>query len=257
MNLKRCIDKDIDAVLAELKVNARKIANNDEIAQVGTISAIGNAEIGRFLTEAMQKVGNEGVIPVEEGKTAETELEAVEGMQSDRGDFTLYFITNQDKMRVELEEAYVLLNEKKLSASLAPVAGGSGFSPASCCYHCRGNRTRGACPAAIQAARWSRHCRRRSPGLRRPSQGNTRGYSDPDWRRRHQRNLGIKLENVTLAMRRRARKVWIEEENTMIFDGAGARKPEFGYGWNAQTSEFGDLFNQGVIDPARFLQSQR
>src|SRR5690606_34189863 len=115
MDLKRGIDKAVEAVVAELKTNARKVTKNDEIAQVGTISANGDAEIGRFLAEAMQKVGNEGVITVEEAKTAETELEVVEGMQFDRGYLSPYFITNQEKMRVELEEPYVLIHEKKLS----------------------------------------------------------------------------------------------------------------------------------------------
>ncbi|MEQ8934077.1 MAG: chaperonin GroEL, partial [Nitratireductor sp.] len=114
MDLKRGIDKAVDALVAGLKTKARKIGNNDEIAQVGTISANGDGEIGRFLAEAMQKVGNEGVITVEEAKTAETELEVVEGMQFDRGYLSPYFVTNQDKMRVELEEPYILLHEKKL-----------------------------------------------------------------------------------------------------------------------------------------------
>ena len=104
MDLKRGIDKAVDAIVQELKTNARNVTNNDEIAQVGTIPANGDTEIGRFLAEAMQKVGNEGVITVEEAKTAETELEVVEGMQFDRGYLSPYFITNPDRMRVELEE---------------------------------------------------------------------------------------------------------------------------------------------------------
>ena len=115
MDLKRGIDKAVEAIVQELKPNARNVTNNEEIAQVGTISANGDTEIGRFLAEAMQKVGNEGVITVEEAKTAETELEVVEGMQFDRGYLSPYFITNQDKMRVELEDPYVLIHEKKLS----------------------------------------------------------------------------------------------------------------------------------------------
>jgi chaperonin GroEL len=115
MDLKRGIDLAVDAVVKELKANARKISKNEEIAQVGTISANGDTEIGRFLAEAMEKVGNEGVITVEEAKTAETELEVVEGMQFDRGYLSPYFVTNQDKMRVELEDPYILIHEKKLS----------------------------------------------------------------------------------------------------------------------------------------------
>src|SRR5689334_12286509 len=115
MDLKRGIDLAVDAVVKELKTNARKISKNEEIAQVGTISANGDTEIGRFLAEAMEKVGNEGVITVEEAKSLETELDVVEGMQFDRGYISPYFITNADKMRVEMEDPYILINEKKLS----------------------------------------------------------------------------------------------------------------------------------------------
>ncbi|MGO7294781.1 chaperonin GroEL, partial [Rhizobium brockwellii] len=123
MDLKRGIDLAVAAIVAELKANARKISNNSEIAQVGTISANGDAEIGHFLAEAMEKVGNDGVITVEEAKTAETELEVVEGMQFDRGYLSPYFVTNADKMRVEFEDPYILIHEKKLSnlQSMLPV----------------------------------------------------------------------------------------------------------------------------------------
>ncbi|MFY8098461.1 MAG: chaperonin GroEL, partial [Allorhizobium sp.] len=123
MDLKRGIDLAVDAVVKELKNNARKISNNSEIAQVGTISANGDTEIGRYLAEAMEKVGNDGVITVEEAKTADTELEVVEGMQFDRGYLSPYFVTNQEKMRVELDDPYILIHEKKLSnlQALLPV----------------------------------------------------------------------------------------------------------------------------------------
>src|SRR5213595_1382698 len=115
MDLKRGIDLAVDAVIEDLKKNSKKVTSNEEIAQVGTISANGDAEIGRFLAEAMKKVGNEGVITVEEAKSLETELDVVEGMQFDRGYLSPYFITNADKMRVEMENPYVLAYEKKLS----------------------------------------------------------------------------------------------------------------------------------------------
>src|SRR6201995_4156785 len=108
MDLKRGIDLAVDAVIKDLKSHAKKVSANDEIAQVGTISANGDTEIGRFLAEAMQKVGNEGVITVEEAKSLESELEVVEGMQFDRGYVSPYFITNSDKMRVEMDDAYIL-----------------------------------------------------------------------------------------------------------------------------------------------------
>src|SRR6201988_4892446 len=109
MDLKRGIDQAVEAVVADLKSHAKKVANNDEIAQIGTISANGDGEIGRFLADAMSKVGNEGVITVEEAKSLNTELEVVEGMQFDRGYVAPYFVTNTEKMRVDLEEPYILI----------------------------------------------------------------------------------------------------------------------------------------------------
>src|ERR671929_2109408 len=115
MDLKRGVDKAVEAIVADLKANSKQVTSNDEIAQVATISANGDAEIGRFLADAMKKVGNEGVITVEEAKSLETELEVVEGMQFDRGYISPYFVTNADKMRVEMEDPYILIHEKKLS----------------------------------------------------------------------------------------------------------------------------------------------
>src|SRR6201997_3587585 len=115
MDLKRGIDLAVTAVVEDLKSHAKKIGSNDEIAQIGTISANGDKEIGRFLADAMAKVGNEGVITVEEAKSLESELEVVEGMQFDRGYVSPYFVTNTEKMRVELEDPYILIHEKKLS----------------------------------------------------------------------------------------------------------------------------------------------
>src|ERR671938_524507 len=115
MDLKRGIDLAVEAVVEDLKKNSKKVTSNDEIAQVGTISANGDAEIGRFLAEAMKKVGNEGVITVEEAKSLETELDVVEGMQFDRGYISPYFVTNAEKMVAELDNPFILLHEKKLS----------------------------------------------------------------------------------------------------------------------------------------------
>src|ERR1700751_5891300 len=116
MDLKRGVDLAVTAIVADLQKNSKKVTSNEEIAQVGTISANGDAEIGRFIANAMKKVGNEGVITVEEAKSLETELEVVESMQLDRGYISPYFVTNADKMRVEMEDAYLLIYEKKLSA---------------------------------------------------------------------------------------------------------------------------------------------
>src|SRR6202047_3583790 len=115
MDLKRGVDLAVNAIVEDLKKNSKKVTSNEEIAQVGTISANGDREIGDFLAKAMQKVGNEGVITVEEAKSLETELEVVEGMQFDRGYISPYFITNADKMRAEMEDPYILIYEKKLS----------------------------------------------------------------------------------------------------------------------------------------------
>ncbi|TRC71250.1 chaperonin GroEL [Mesorhizobium sp. WSM4307] len=226
MDLKRGIDKAVEAIVQELKTNARKVTRNDEIAQVGTISANGDAEIGRFLAEAMQKVGNEGVITVEEAKTAETELEIVEGMQFDRGYLSPYFITNQDKMRVELEEPYVLIHEKKLSnlQALLPVLEAvvqsskplliiaedvEGEALATLVV----NKLRGGLKVAAVKA----------PGFGDRRKAMLEDIAILTGGTAISEDLGIKLENVTLEMLGRAKKVVIEKENTTIVDGAGSR----------------------------------
>ncbi|RWL17023.1 MAG: chaperonin GroEL [Mesorhizobium sp.] len=228
MDLKRGIDKAVDAIVADLKSNARKVTRNDEIAQVGAISANGDAEIGRFLAEAMEKVGNEGVITVEEAKTAETELEVVEGMQFDRGYLSPYFITNQDKMRVELEEPYVLIHEKKLSnlQAMLPVleaAVQSGKPLLIIAEDVEGealatlvvNKLRGGLKVAAVKA----------PGFGDRRKAMLEDIAILTGGTAISEDLGIKLENVTLEMLGRAKKVLIEKENTTIVDGAG-RKDE-------------------------------
>ncbi|AZO33171.1 chaperonin GroEL [Mesorhizobium sp. M2A.F.Ca.ET.037.01.1.1] len=227
MDLKRGIDKSVDAVVAELKTNARKITRNDEIAQVGTISANGDAEIGRFLAEAMEKVGNEGVITVEEAKTAETELEVVEGMQFDRGYLSPYFITNQDKMRVELDEPYVLIHEKKLGnlQALLPVLEAvvqSGKPLLIIAEDVEGealatlvvNKLRGGLKVAAVKA----------PGFGDRRKAMLEDIAILTGGTAISEDLGIKLENVTLEMLGRAKKVAIEKENTTIVDGAGKKE---------------------------------
>ena len=227
MDLKRGIDKAVDAVVAELKANARKVTQNNEIAQVGTISANGDAEIGRFLAEAMEKVGNEGVITVEEAKTAETELEVVEGMQFDRGYLSPYFITNQDKMRVELEEPYVLIHEKKLSnlQAMLPVLEAvvqSGKPLLIIAEDVEGealatlvvNKLRGGLKVAAVKA----------PGFGDRRKAMLEDIAILTGGTAISEDLGIKLENVTLQMLGRAKKVVIEKENTTIVDGVGRKE---------------------------------
>ncbi|TAU16199.1 chaperonin GroEL (plasmid) [Rhizobium leguminosarum] len=226
MDLKRGIDLAVAAIVAELKVNARKISNNSEIAQVGTISANGDAEIGRFLAEAMEKVGNDGVITVEEAKTAETELEVVEGMQFDRGYLSPYFVTNADKMRVEFEDPYILIHEKKLSnlQSMLPVLEAvvqsskplliiaedvEGEALATLVV----NKLRGGLKiAAVKAPGFGDRRKAMLEDIAILTAGTV--ISE---------DLGIKLESVTLDMLGRAKKVSIEKENTTIVDGSGAK----------------------------------
>jgi len=226
MDLKRGVDLAVAAVVSDLKKNSKNITSNSEIAQVGTISANGDAEIGHFIADAMKKVGNEGVITVEEAKSLETELEVVEGMQFDRGYISPYFITNADKMRVEMEDPYILIYEKKLSAlnELLPLLEAvvqSGKPLLIIAEDVEGealatlvvNKLRGGLKVAAVKA----------PGFgdRRKAMlediailtGGTMVAAD----------LGIKLENVTVNMLGRAKKVTIDKENTTIVSGAGKK----------------------------------
>ena len=169
MDLKRGIDLAVRTVVEDVKKRAKKIKSSEEIAQVGTISANGEKEIGEMIAKAMQKVGNEGVITVEEAKSLETELDVVEGMQFDRGYLSPYFITNAEKMVAELEEPYILLHEKKLSGlqAMLPLLEAVVQSGKSAAHHRRGRRGRGAGhPGRQQAARRPQGCRRQGAGLR-------------------------------------------------------------------------------------------
>ena len=226
MDLKRGIDLAVDAVVKDLKKNARKITSNAEIAQVGTISANGDEEIGRYLAQAVEKVGNEGVITVEEAKTADTELEVVEGMQFDRGYLSPYFVTNQDKMRVELEEPYILIHEKKLSnlQAMLPVLEAvvqSGKPLLIIAEDVEGealatlvvNKLRGGLKIAAVKA----------PGFGDRRKAMLEDIAILTGGTVVSEDLGIKLENVTLNMLGRAKKVAIEKENTTIIDGVGSK----------------------------------
>jgi chaperonin GroEL len=226
MDLKRGVDLAVAAVVSDLQKNSKKVTSNEEIAQVGTISANGDAEIGRFLADAMKKVGNEGVITVEEAKSLETELEIVEGMQFDRGYVSPYFITNVEKMRVDMEDPYILIYEKKLSGlqELLPLLEAvvkTGKPLVIIAEDVEGealatlvvNKLRGGLKVAAVKA----------PGFgdRRKAMlediailtGGTMVSSD----------LGVKLENVTIQMLGRTKKVMIEKENTTIVNGAGKK----------------------------------
>src|SRR3712207_5403362 len=227
MDLKRGIDLATAEVIKDIQARAKKVKSSDEVAQVGTISANGDKSIGEMIAHAMQKVGNEGVITVEEAKTAETELDVVEGMQFDRGYLSPYFITNAEKMVAELEDPYILIHEKKLSSlqSMLPILEAV-------------VRTRtppllvaeDAAGAAL--ATHGLHKLRGGPqagGDMAPGFGGRRttmleGIAVLTAGQTISEVLGIKLENVTLNMLGRAKRVRIEKENTTIIDGAGKRK---------------------------------
>ena len=226
MDLKRGVDLAINAVVEDLKRNSKKVTSSEEIAQVGTISANGDAEIGQMIANAMKQVGNEGVITVEQAKSLETELEVVDGMQFDRGYISPYFVTNTNKMQVEMEDPYLLVYEKKLSAlqELLPVLEAvlrSGKPLLIIAEDVEGealatlvvNRMRGGLKvAAVKAPGFGD----RRKALLEDIAILTGGTAISD-------DLGIKLEQVTLKMLGRAKKVMIDKENTTIVNGAGAK----------------------------------
>jgi len=226
MDLKRGIDLAVETVVEELKKNSKKVTSNSEIAQVGTISANGDKEIGDYLAKAMEKVGNEGVITVEEAKSLETELDVVEGMQFDRGYISPYFITNADKMRVEMEDPYILINEKKLSAlnELLPLLEAvvqTGKPLLIVAEDVEGealatlvvNKLRGGLKVAAVKA----------PGFGDRRKAMLQDIAVLTGGQAISEDLGIKLENVTLAMLGKAKKVMIDKENTTIVNGAGKK----------------------------------
>jgi chaperonin GroEL len=227
MDLKRGIDLAVETVVEELKKNSKKVTSNAEIAQVGTISANGDKEIGDYLARAMEKVGNEGVITVEEAKSLETELDVVEGMQFDRGYISPYFITNADKMRVEMEDPYILINEKKLSAlnELLPLLEAvvqTGKPLLIVAEDVEGealatlvvNKLRGGLKVAAVKA----------PGFGDRRKAMLQDIAVLTGGQAISEDLGIKLENVTVAMLGKAKKVMIDKENTTIVNGSGKKK---------------------------------
>jgi chaperonin GroEL len=226
MDLKRGVDNAVAVVVAELKAKSRKVTSNDEIAQVGTISANGDTEVGRIIAEAMKKVGNEGVITVEEAKSLETELDVVEGMQFDRGYISPYFITNAEKMLADLEDPFILIHEKKLSTlqPLLPLLEAvvqsakplliiaedvEGEALATLVV----NKLRGGLKVAAVKA----------PGFGDRRKAMLEDIAILTGGQVISEDLGVKLENVKLNMLGRAKKVTIDKENTTIVDGAGKK----------------------------------
>src|SRR6266852_147601 len=227
MDLKRGIDRAVEAVVEDIKKRSKKVSTNDEIAQVGTVSANGDEEVGRMLAKAMQRVGNEGVITVEEAKSLETELDVVEGMQFDRGYISPYFVTNAEKMVCELEDPYILIHEKKLSTltSLLPLLEAvvqAGKPLLIIAEEVEGealatlvvNKLRGGLKVAAVKA----------PGFGDRRKAMLEDIAILTSGQLISEDLGIKLENVTLNMLGRAKRVRVEKENTTIIDGAGKKQ---------------------------------
>src|SRR5258708_126315 len=227
MDLKRGIEKAVDLVVADLKKRSKKVKSNEEIGQVGTISANGDHEVGKMIAQAMAKVGNEGVITVEEAKALLTELDVVEGMQFDRGYISPYFITNAEKMVAELDEPHILIHEKKLTTlqPLLPILEAVVQS---------GKPLRGIAEDIEGEALATMFANTLRGGLKvvavkAPGFGDRRKAMLEDIAiltagQLISEDLGIKLENVTLDMLGKAKKVRVEKENTTIIDGAGKKK---------------------------------
>src|SRR5689334_17085921 len=226
MDLKRGIDMAVEAVVEDVKKRSKKISTSDEIGQVGSIAANGEREIGDMIAKAMQKVGNEGVITVEEAKGLDTELEVVEGMEFDRGYLSPYFITNAEKMLVELDSPFILLHEKKLSGlqSMLPILEAvvqSGKPLLIVAEDIEGealatlvvNKLRGGLKVAAVKA----------PGFGDRRKAMLEDLAILTGGQMISEDLGIKLENVTLDMLGKAKKVVVEKENTTIVDGAGKK----------------------------------
>src|SRR6266852_3827031 len=227
MDLKRGVDMAVEVVVEDIKKRSKKVSTNDEIAQVGTISANDDREIGEMIAKAMLKVGNEGVITVEEAKTLETELDVVEGMQFDRGYLSPYFITNAEKMIAELEDPYILLHEKKLTGlqailPLLETVVQSGKPLLIVAEDVEGealatlvvNKLRGGLKVAAVKA----------PGFGDRRKAMLEDIATLTGGQLISEDLGIKLENVTTSMLGRAKRVIIEKEKTTIVDGAGKKK---------------------------------
>jgi chaperonin GroEL len=227
MDLKRGVDAAVEAICADLKKNSRKVTKSDEIAHVGTIFANGDKSIGAMISRAMDKVGKEGVITVEEAKSLETELDVVEGMEFDRGYLSPYFITNAEKMLAELEDAYLLIHEKKLSSlqALLPILEAivqAGKPLLVIAEEVEGealatlvvNKLRGGLKVVAVKA----------PGFGDRRKAMLEDIAILTGGTMIAEDLGIKLENVTLQMLGKAKRIRIEKENTTIIEGAGDKK---------------------------------
>src|ERR1700733_3820142 len=227
MDLKRGIDLGVEAVVADIKKRSKKISTNEEIAQVGTISANGEREVGEMIAEAMQKVGNEGVITVEEAKSLATELDVVEGMQFDRGYLSPYFVTNAEKMIAELENPFILLHEKKLSGlqAMLPVLEAVVQSARPLLIVAEDIEGEALATLVVNKLRGGlRVAAVKAPGFGDRRKAMLEDIAILTGGQLISEDLGIKLENVTLDMLGKAKKVTITKDDTTIVDGTGDKK---------------------------------
>jgi len=227
MDLKRGVDQAVQAVVDQLKAKSKKVTNNEEIAQVGTVSANGDIEVGKMIAEAMDKVGKEGVITVEEAKSLETELNVVEGMQFDRGYVSPYFITDANKMVAELEDPYILIHEKKLASlqPLLPVL--EAVVQASKPLLIIAEEIEGEALATLVVNKLRGGLKVvavKAPGFGDRRKAMLEDIATLTAGTMISEDLGMKLENVRLDMLGRAKRVQVEKENTTIIDGAGKKK---------------------------------
>jgi chaperonin GroEL len=224
MEIKRGIDKGVEAIVAELKKAAVQTRESDRIAQVGTISANGDQAIGKLIAEAMDKVGKEGVITVEEAKGAETILDVVEGMQFDRGYLSPYFVTNPEKMEAELEDAYILISEKKISnmKDLLPVLEAIARQQKPLLIIAEDVEGEALATLVVNKLRGTLHCAAvKAPGFGDRRKEMLKDIAILTGGEVVAEELGLKLENVTLSSLGRAKKVKIDKDNTTVIDGAG------------------------------------
>ncbi|HYP57907.1 MAG TPA: chaperonin GroEL, partial [Beijerinckia sp.] len=227
MDLKRGIDQAVEAVVGDLRSHAKKVTNNEEISQIGTISANGDKEVGRFLAEAMQRVGNEGVITVEEAKSLATELEVVEGMQFDRGYLSAYFVTDTEKMKAEFEDAYILIHEKKLSSlqALLPVLEAVVQSGKPLLVIAEDVEGEALATLVVNKLRGGlRVVAVKAPGFGDRRKAMLEDIAIVTGGTAITEDLGMKLENIGLEILGRAKKVVVEKETTTIIDGAGSKE---------------------------------
>ncbi len=226
MDLKRGIDLAVAAAIEDIKKRSKKVKSSEEIGQVGTISANGEKSIGDMIAKAMQKVGNEGVITVEEAKTAETELDVVEGMQFDRGYLSPYFITNADKMVAEMEDVYILLHEKKLSSlqAMLPILEAVVQTSKPLLIIAEDIEGEALATLVVNKLRGGlKICAVKAPGFGDRRKAMLEDIATLSGGQVISEDLGIKLENVTLDMLGRAKRARVDKENTTIIDGVGKK----------------------------------